>query len=92
MISWEEPPLDLHDGMWYGPYGAFVKRQGTGLPNNWVLCCPGCGAMGSPRREAAWTAPSGSFDDVTTLTLNPSIAKECCGWHGYLRNGIFESC
>lgn len=91
MIPWNEPPIELIDGEWTGPPGAFVDRSGTD-PSNWLLSCPGCGRMGSPRTGATWTATSGSFDDVTTLTLSPSIAKSCCGWHGYLRAGVFESC
>lgn len=89
MIPWEEPPMELVNDKWYGPRGAFI--QGTTLAH-WNLCCPGCGALGGPKDGAVWTITSGSFDDVTTLSLNPSIAKSCCGWHGYLRNGHFEEC
>lgn len=76
-----------------GPPGAYLDRHPQNTPNEWTLCCPGCGEAGGPRQGATWTATSGSFDDVTTLTLSPSIhCTGCCGWHGYLRNGIFESC
>lgn len=34
----------------------------------------------------------GNLSDVTTLSLSPSILKHCCGWHGFLKNGVFESC
>lgn len=91
MIPWTEPPLDLVNDRWHGPHGAFIKRLPTDA-SNYLLCCPGCGETGSPRIGAKWTATQGSFDDVTTLTLSPSIAKSCCGWHGFLRNGVFESC
>lgn len=37
-------------------------------------------------------AGPGDINDVTTLSLSPSILKHCCGWHGYLRHGVFESC
>lgn len=88
MIAWTEPPLSVVSGRWYGPPGAFIEREGTG-PNSWLLCCPGCGEVGSPREGAAWTATAGSFEDVTTLSLSPSILKSCCGWHGHLVNGVF---
>lgn len=91
MISWTEPPLELIDDKWHGPFGAFIDRVGTDA-SNWLLACPGCGELGSPKTGAKWTIKSGSFADVSTLTLNPSIAKGCCGWHGYLHNGVFESC
>lgn len=91
MIQWTEPPMGLLNSRWYGPPGAFLDREGTG-PDSWLLCCPGCGEVGSPRDGQRWQCVSGSFADVTTLTLSPSIAKSCCGWHGYLKNGVFESC
>lgn len=92
MISWsEQPPMHLDHSRWHGPHGAFVECDPLD-GSNWLLCCPGCGEMGSPRNGARWTIEAGSFDDVSTLTLSPSIAKSCCGWHGYLRNGVFESC
>jgi hypothetical protein len=89
MIPWNEPPLYIDKGLWFGPPGAFIENTN---PDNWRLCCPGCGQVGSPRDGAKWTVESGSWADVTTLTLFPSIAKSCCGWHGYLKNGVFEVC
>lgn len=91
MILFIEPPMECLDGRWYGPPGAFLDRHGTD-GSNWMLCCPGCGEVGSPRDGQQWTAVVGSFFDVATLTLTPSILKNCCGWHGYLKAGVFESC
>jgi hypothetical protein len=71
-----------------GPPGAFLDSSVIG-PNSWILCCPSCGEAGSPREGAKWRITAGSFDDVATLTLEPSIAKSCCGWHGYLERGFF---
>lgn len=90
MIPFTEPPMHYVNDRLHGPPGAFLEH--TSWPSSWVLCCPGCGEAGSPRDGQKWTATEGSFEDVTTLTLTPSIAKSCCGWHGYLRNGVFESC
>lgn len=59
---------------------------------HYVLACPGCGQMGSPREGQKWIVTDGSIADVTTMTLSPSIAKSCCGWHGHLKNGVFVSC
>ncbi len=87
-IQWTEPPMFLVEDRWYGPYGAILLREG----GSFVLCCPGCGQAGSGRNGAAWAVTNGIWDDVSTLTLSPSIAKSCCGWHGYLKNGVFESC
>lgn len=67
-----------------------------------LFACPGCGRSGAIRAAhpkppngngATWDITGGSLDDITTLTLTPSInCVGCCGWHGYLRNGVFESC
>lgn len=92
VIAWTEPPMYLVDHRWYGPIGAFIQRNLANEANNWILCCPGCGQLGSPRHGATWQCTQGSFDDVAALTLSPSIATGCCGWHGYLKNGTFESC
>ena len=89
-IKWQEPPMYLENDRWHGPLGAMIAGdRGDGLG---LICCPGCGEVGAARDGAKWRATSGSHDDVTTLTLEPSIQKSCCGWHGYLRNGVFESC
>jgi hypothetical protein len=77
------------DNRLHGPYGAFIDRTEMD-GSHWILCCPGCGEAGSPRDGAKWTIMTGSFDDVTTLTLRPSIQKHCCGWHGYLTKGVFD--
>lgn len=91
LIAWTEPPLFLDHDRWHGPHGAFIEQ--TDLSgSNWTLCCPGCGEVGTPKAGAHWRATAGSFDDVSTLTLEPSIQKSCCGWHGYLKNGVFVSC
>lgn len=85
-IKWTEPPMFLVDGRWYGPCGAILLRDG----GSFVLCCPGCGEAGSGRDDARWQVTEGSWDDVSSLTLRPSIAKSCCGWHGYLTRGNFQ--
>lgn len=79
-------------GRWIGPKGAFVDREPLD-GSNWSLCCPGCGELGGPSPGATWRVVAGGFDDVSTLTLEPSIhCRGCCGWHGYLRAGEFVSC
>jgi len=65
-----------------------------------LFACPGCGRTGAiraanpkPGDSPSWDIASGSLDDVTTLTLSPSInCVGCCGWHGYLTGGVFKSC
>ncbi len=65
-----------------------------------LFTCPGCGRLGSirathpkPSVSPSWDITAGSLDDITTLTLTPSIhCQGCCGWHGYLTNGEFRSC
>jgi hypothetical protein len=65
-----------------------------------VNACPGCGRVQAmhighpkPSDSPSWDITIGSVNDVTTMTLSPSInCIGCCKWHGHLRNGIFESC
>ncbi len=88
-IEWTEPPMYLKDHRWYGPLGA-ILRCNVGGSGGLLVCCPQCGQLGSPKDGAKWTVTAGSYDDVTTLTLHPSISKSCCGWHGYLVKGNFQ--
>ncbi len=65
-----------------------------------MFACPGCGQWGGvsagtpkPAQGPSWQIVAGTLDDPATLTLAPSInCIGCCGWHGYLKNGVFESC
>ncbi len=90
-LDWTEPPCELIDGRWHAPPGSMFPVEGGGI-GGFLIACPGCGQIGSARDGAKWEVTGGSRDDVTTLSLSPSIQKGCCGWHGYLRNGTFESC
>lgn len=81
--------------------GACFHPTGEGWgPNTFLFSCPGCQQFGGiqcaspkPEKSPSWDIVSGSLDDPTTLTLAPSIhCVGCCGWHGFLRNGVFESC
>lgn len=76
-----------------------ARKYGNNL---FMFACPGCGVTGSIRaghpkpdnsNGATWDVTGGSLDDPTTLTLSPSInCVGCCGWHGWLKGGVFESC
>lgn len=92
LSEWYEPPLECVNGRWYGPPGTMVRRHDTESGLNFLIACPGCGQMGTARDGAKWRITGGSEDDVTTLSVQPSILKSCCGWHGYLTNGVFISC
>jgi Family of unknown function (DUF6527) len=64
-----------------------------------AFACPGCGDFSAirvgfpkPSESPSWQMDSGDLDDVTHLYLSPSInCIGCCGWHGYLRDGVFLS-
>jgi hypothetical protein len=67
--------------------------------NRLMFTCPGCGQWGGvqafhgEKKPEGWQIVAGELGDATTLTLSPSIhCISCCGWHGYLKNGVFESC
>lgn len=81
------------DGMLpeYAAPGSFEIRKGFVM-----LACPGCGRVsgmtaGYPKPG---TSPSWELSgDPAAPTMAPSInCVGCCKWHGYLRNGVFESC
>lgn len=79
------------------PYRGYTHRR-------LAFACPGCASWGSipcrkageafdPRESNGWEITAGTLDDPTTLTLSPSIhCVGCCGWHGYLTDGVFRSC
>lgn len=63
-----------------------------------VMACPGCGRVSGmrvglgakPADSPSWRL-DGNPDDPKTWTLSPSIhCKGCCGWHGYLKNGVYS--
>ena len=68
-------------------------------PDRMMFACPGCGEWGAvralppPKKQNAWMIESGTLAEPESLTLSPSIqCMGCCGWHGYLKAGVFESC
>lgn len=69
------------------------------MDGHMLLACPGCGYVSGirvghpkPERSPSWDVAGGNFD-VPTLTLHPSInCVNCCGWHGWLAAGVFNSC
>jgi hypothetical protein len=64
-----------------------------------VMACPGCGRtsgmeVGNPKpaKSPSWLI-SGFVDLPETVTLSPSVnCTGCCGWHGWLRDGVYVSC
>lgn len=67
----------------------------------YVYACVGCGRLshialpGALTPGPRWTA-TGDPGRVADLTLSPSIlhdpAQGGCGWHGWLRDGVFAPC
>lgn len=76
---------------------AAADEQEAGKPwARWYYACPcGCGASGAvrvqagtkPAKSPSW-AWNGSYD---APTLTPSV-YHIGHWHGWLRNGVWESC
>lgn len=87
-----EPLCYLKDHRWHGPPGYVILSQDSQGMKSFLIACPRCGEIGAARQGQHWTPTSGDWDDVTSLSLSPSIAKSCCGWHGYLTNGEFVPC
>lgn len=86
---------DASDGRYQEPGKTQARWEGS-----LTFACPGCGRVGSiaigspkPEEKPSWSIDSGDLITLTNLTLSPSIhCVGCCGWHGYLKNGVFESC
>lgn len=78
--------------------GAFTyQRNHAGVIYLMAACCPGCGRQGGmqlyhkgiakPNQGESWEWD----ENIEEPTLKPSVNCEgCCGWHGYLRKGVWE--
>lgn len=81
------------------PGAVYIDREST-YKDHLLFACPGCGRMGSIRAthpkdkdSPSWDIVAGTLIEPSTLSLVPSInCVGCCGWHGYLTNGVFVSC
>lgn len=67
------------------------ELSGDPVGGLWYNCPCGCGSQGFlPIRPAA--SPSWEWDgNREAPTLNPSV-NHVGHWHGWLRNGVWESC
>lgn len=87
------------DGGYAAPGATYVDRDDV-YPGLLLFACPGCGRMGGirvgaekPPDRPSWRVEAGEVKDPGRLTLSPSIyCAGCCGWHGYLRGGVFSPC
>lgn len=61
-----------------------------------VLACPGCGKVSAMRVGNPKPAESPSWlvtGEGEKLTLDPSVnCRGCCGWHGFIRDGVCKRC
>ena len=79
-----------------------VEIRGAGHDaGGYAIACPGCGsrsflAIGPDNPHPRWSVESGDVAIPSTVTLSPSIVHTVerggCGWHGYLRTGVFTPC
>lgn len=80
------------------PGNMYPLKNETGDITGFNIACPGCGKWGcisfvtDEHFKDPWRVVGGSVDDVTSLSVTASILSHCCGWHGHLKNGVFESC
>ena len=84
----------LVDGM-YPDQAAPGEYELTAGDPIMMIACPGCGHVSGIRVGNPKPADTPSWaiaGDPNSPTLSPSInCVGCCGWHGYLRNGVFDS-
>ena len=82
------------------PGACYVPPAEGWSPESFCFACPGCAQFGhirignpKPDRSPSWKIEKGHRQDPASLTLTPSIhCISCCGWHGYLTDGVFTSC
>lgn len=68
--------------------GDAITVIGRGERLQLIICCPNCG-------ETSGSAGNHVYNRETK-TYHPSIIHDKdlggCGWHGWLRNGVFSTC
>lgn len=82
--------IEFVDSVLHGKPG--VSKWFEDFGNLTFMCPCGCGAVAGINLKPVY--PHGwDWDGNKELpTINPSIKISPCGWHGYLRAGVFESC
>lgn len=75
-----------------GAFEFYVDHGDDGSVAGMIYCCPcGCGVTGAlafrPRPSPSWEWDGNRH----APTLSPSV-HHVGHWHGWLRNGIWESC
>ena len=81
--------------------GDVEVRALDGVVWGYGYACAGCGsrswlALTDDNPGPRWTVAAGDVAQPGTVTLSPSIfhtvERGGCGWHGYLRDGVFAPC
>lgn len=81
-------------------YDSFEDLSENGVPgaihyldSGLAIRCPGCGKESCLPTEPGMAHQWNWDGNKESPTLTPSVhSVGCCGWHGYLRKGIWESC
>lgn len=55
------------------------------------VCPCGCGGKSSLRFDTVYASGWAWDGNMDKPTVSPSVKQLVCGWHGYLRNGRWES-
>lgn len=83
----------------YAEPGACFEDKEMVYKDRLIFACPGCGRVGSikaagkVKQDGYWQIVEGVLDRPSSLTLHPSIhCVGCCGWHGWINDGIWKSC
>jgi len=88
-------PAEAGEPKWFRLPG---ECEPATMPSHFRFACPGCGDNAAirctnPKEASSWLIEAGTLDKPETLTLHPSIhCKGCCGWHGWLKDGVFNIC
>lgn len=85
------------EGLWYGPAGfcKYYSFRDSEEPAGLMFCCPGCFEVNSIAFKPFDQHPVWQWDgNRDAPSCEPSIysdpAKGGCGWHGFLKKGVFQ--
>lgn len=75
-----------------GEFKYFVHPSNPEVIAGMAYVCPcGCGGKGTIRFDTVHDNGWAWDGNVEKPTLSPSVKQVTCGWHGWLRNGRWDS-
>lgn len=81
----------ISEDMFWDKRGTHPQGTVAFMENGKGICitCPGCGNESYMNIDPGSPGPTWNhvMGGKTVPTLSPSVKSNCCGWHGWLKNG-----